>query len=527
VNKSFTPGLFRLFATLALLTFLLSSCGNGGNTPSGQPQNGTTSGGVESGAGSDLQNRIAVTLDRGNAGRTGFTAGEPVRKEPVAQWKQHLGGAFSSAALTDGTRLYLGGLDLTVRALSSGSGEQLWKTDIRGSVLAAPALAGNQLIVGSSDGLLRALETETGSLIWEQDLQAVISGSPLVAGDVVYVTTSDGRVAAMDIGSGNVLWETSLEAPVSASLSGDGDHLFVTTEGGSLVCLDRKGAILWQVALEAPAGVTPVATGAMVIAADGGGGCVAVSPPDGRLLWQFQPNHAVIVEPAVSNGVVVLADAFGTVYGLGQEKGDLLWQTDVGAPTQGGVTGVGDTAYVLTERGDVAAIDVATGTLLWMGERHVSEGVGLSPGNGVLYVTGRHGTLVKLARPQALQGSDQAPATGTTNEQNPSVPLLQEEDGPVTLSATTEGSRYRFVPSVAGVYRVVLPDQETVPVILTLYDSQGVELDGNLDKVSLADSFRYDYQKGHTYYLETRALRENVAGRQFRLDIRLLVPRAE
>lgn len=240
---------------------------------------------------------------------------------------------------------------------------------------ASPALdpeTGNVYLQGTQ-GILAGFDPR-GGLLWQHSLMEEFgrltfpnsrTASPLVDGDLVItrgITANWGaqgpasdRFYAFDKRTGEIVWaSTPGERPKDNSYSHPylgwfkGKRVFFTATGdGSVVCVNaRTGEPLWRVTLF-KAGINAtvlVHDQNKVIALFGTpyelGHMVALRIPD-------------VLPPGPASGPVVL-----------EEKDLQLWTADVSTSASHPIL-VGDTVYVVAEKGDLCAVDANTGQMHW------------------------------------------------------------------------------------------------------------------------------------------------------------------
>lgn len=193
---------------------------------------------------------------------------------------------------------------------TSSDGQTLWTYDLtpaRDGVGDANggglAFGENKLFVTSGYGTLTALDPKTGLPVWVHDLNAGGTGTPSVYDGVVYVVAGDGTAVALEADTGRIRWE------VDAATSSD-------------------------------AGV------------DGG------------------------AAPAVTKKFVVFALSSGEIFSVFRKGGLRYWsnlmagkRVGVAAATINDITSdpvvVGNTVYVGSHSGRLAALEVSSGKRLW------------------------------------------------------------------------------------------------------------------------------------------------------------------
>lgn len=209
-----------------------------------------------------------------------------------------------------------------VTAVSAADGREIWRTELKLPLSAGPATDGRRLVVGSAKGHLVALATTDGSELWRTQTDSEILSVPQLAGDLVIVHTLDDNVYALDASTGEERWRFVNQAPVLV-LRGSSSPAIVSS--GAVVGL--TGGLL--VKLDLTEGV-PVWT-------------TRVTPPSGRS--ELERITDLDADPVI----------------------------------------VGDTVYVGTYNGDLAAVDLESGAVLW--RRELSVYAGLTADQDALYVT--------------------------------------------------------------------------------------------------------------------------------------------
>ncbi len=164
-------------------------------------------------------------------------------------------GVDSTAPVTAGGLVFVGGSDGIIRAFDSGSGQAVWKACTAGPILYPPAIYDNRLFAGSSDGWLYALEAATGRQLWRFRVAPVerkistygrltstwpVASGVLVDGDAVYaaagIASYDGtHVIALDAATGEIRWQNN----TSGRLFGDDRVTGVSVQGHLLLHKDR------------------------------------------------------------------------------------------------------------------------------------------------------------------------------------------------------------------------------------------------------------------------------------------------
>ncbi|MGB5832319.1 MAG: outer membrane protein assembly factor BamB [Thiohalocapsa sp.] len=219
-------------------------------------------------------------------------------------------------------RLYAADPNGKVVALSPNDGRTLWERKTKFQFSGGPDVRGETLILGTTNGELLALSTRNGAQQWRAQLNSEILSIPRIIDDLVVVHTVDDTVYGIELSDGTERWRFAYPAPV------------LTLHGSS----------------------TPVPTGEGIIVGFSGGKLVHLEPEQGAPLWE-----TTVTPPS------------------GRSELDRIADIDADPVV------VGDIAYVATYNGDLAAVDVVTGSILW--RRELSAHAGLSADATALYVT--------------------------------------------------------------------------------------------------------------------------------------------
>jgi hypothetical protein len=112
-----------------------------------------------------------------------------------------------------------------------------------------PVIVGDRVIFGGLDGSIRALSTRSGSVLWQRDLGAWISTSVAAIGDDLYVGDSLGRIHKLDAATGASRAWLTIDANMGFRLLPAGRSLLVFANEDGVTTLksiaSTLGAVNW------------------------------------------------------------------------------------------------------------------------------------------------------------------------------------------------------------------------------------------------------------------------------------------
>ena len=271
---------------------------------------------------------------------------------PRLAWSADIGAGDSRKLRITADPVVAGGRIFTLDAgaqvtATSTAGQTLWARDLtpasdrQGQATGGGlAVDGDTLYVSVGFGVLAALDVTTGGIRWTQDLDATGSGTPTVAGDMVYLTAGDDTGWALRKSDGRIQWQTGATTSVSNVLG-------------------------------APA---PAVTSDLAIFAFGSGEVQASFRQGGLARWSTavlgrRPGRAlsfvsdVTSAPVVSGNTVYVGSFSGRLAALDLASGDRKWVARDGAI--GPVWPAGDSVFAITELNELVRLDAATGQRIW------------------------------------------------------------------------------------------------------------------------------------------------------------------
>lgn len=236
---------------------------------------------------------------------------------------------------------------------------------------------------------------------------------PVVADGRGFITDDTGELRAFDVKDGSTLWHTKLHLPVTGGVGYADQRVLVGTRRARVLALDPKtGKVLWQTTVSSEVLSPPRGSDGVVVVRTIDGRLFGLDAADGHLLWTYDRGVPVLTlrgtsAPVISNGIVIAGFDSGKLAALTLKDGTVLWEADVAIPhgrtelermvdIDGDPVVVGDTIYVASYQGRVAAVQLDSGRLLWA--RDVSSYAGIAVDDKKVYVSDATGQVWALDR---------------------------------------------------------------------------------------------------------------------------------
>lgn len=311
-----------------------------------------------------------------------------------------------------------------VEKFPAGGPKVLWKTPIAGGY-AGPAIAGGKVFVtdyvteanvkidnfsrNSSTGIERVLclDEANGTIVWKHEYPVTYTISypagprctPTVDGDRVYTLGAEGHLICFQTADGKILWSKDLkqEYQCKSALWGYASHPLI--DGDKLICVvgtnvahvaafDKvTGKEIWKTGTAPEQGYSPPtiieAAGQRQLVLLKPNGVYAVNPETGKLLWETPygaDNGSIIMSP-IKVGEYLFIGGY-------QEKNLLLkLKSDVPGvevvfrdKPRSGMSPINVQPFVADgliygfhEKGDLRAVEVPSGKIVWRTPQPVGE----------------------------------------------------------------------------------------------------------------------------------------------------------
>ena len=232
-------------------------------------------------------------------------------------------------------------------------GREVWQANANARISAGVGVGAGRLAVGTDKGEVLAYSLD-GKLLWRARVSSEVLAAPVLNDTLVLVRTTDNRVHALNAEDGKRRWVYQRSAPAlvlrnAGTLLLEDGVAYAGFPGGKLVALGlNNGAALWESTIALPRGAT-----------------------------ELERVADVAGEPVLAQRAVCAVAYQGRLGCVDRQTGTMLWSRDMSSAS--GVAVSGRTLYLSDERGNVFALDTATGATLWKQDQLV----GRSPGRAV------------------------------------------------------------------------------------------------------------------------------------------------
>lgn len=238
--------------------------------------------------------------------------------------------------------------------------------------------------------------------------------NPAYGDGKLFLANQNGYLTAVNANTGQVAWKTNTDSELSSGVAVSDDKAFVGSNDGKLLALQKDtGKILWRKQMVSQILATPVVSDKLVIVKTVDGAVNGVNMADGKLIWRYRQHQPLFIlrstgGPAVKHGLVVLGFPNGSVAALDAKNGHPVWKQMLAEPKIGGSIVqqlvdvdatpviVGDTVYLASYQGKMAALDLFTGKPLW--QENVSSYAGLAVNEQNVNVVASNSDIVSFKR---------------------------------------------------------------------------------------------------------------------------------
>lgn len=224
-----------------------------------------------------------------------------------------------------------------------------WKQ--AGTFCLPPVVRGDTLFVSSEHGLIRAVNFSTGALLWERNLEVLVRAAPVLRGNRLIVGDGKGVIRGLRLRDGQEAWRDSVDSGVRVRPLVGSEHIWLGTAAGQIAALDgTTGVLQWQVDVGGlPSGEMALTEG-MLAVGSADRSVYGIEASTGSVRWTYATEGVVRGSPVAGKSVFYIGSSDGYLYALDASGGDLLWKFRLDGAVIEGVSWVGETLVVMTEK---------------------------------------------------------------------------------------------------------------------------------------------------------------------------------
>jgi len=173
------------------------------------------------------------------------------------------------------------------------TGDPITRRDLRFPAGTGPLSDGQRIFIGGLDWRLYALDLQTQYLDWRALTEGAMTSNPVIQGDVIFAANDHGTVDACACKDKTFRWRFSAYGPIAADLAADERGIFVASQDYSLYLLDPSyGNVRWRTRCSGPLYEAPVVTAEYVYQYCPADGVVAVDATsigltEERIRWKL------------------------------------------------------------------------------------------------------------------------------------------------------------------------------------------------------------------------------------------------
>lgn len=254
-----------------------------------------------------------------------------------------------------------------------------------------PAVLADRLIVAGASGQVTAFARDSGKVLWKRDIGHRIGGGPGAGADRrILLGTRDGHVLALDSRNGKPLWITALSSEVLSVPQVAEGRVIVQTADSTVTCLDLyNGKRLWEQdslhpVLALRGAPTPRIAGGIVYTGFANGRARAWQLDSGQPLWdstvalatgtsELERMVDIHAQPQLDSERVYMVSYQGKAAAMDRATGQLLWSRDASSYQHMALDA--DHLYISDTSGTLQALDLETGAPVWRQEAFKGRGL--------------------------------------------------------------------------------------------------------------------------------------------------------
>ena len=227
--------------------------------------------------------------------------------------------------------------------------------------------------------------------------------TPTIAGRVIFAASENGTVLAVNLDSGDVLWRSRLdERLITGGVGAGGGLVILGSRDAEVIALDQStGETVWIGQVTSEVVAQPIVNEEIVVVQTVDDKVTALDNVSGEQRWIYESTQPPLTLRGTSRPVFTPADTViagfsnGTLVSVSADDGVWRWEERVAVPEgrydidrvidiDGDLVLDGNRIFASSYQGNLIALDVATGRIVW-GLQDASSYHGITQGFGNLY----------------------------------------------------------------------------------------------------------------------------------------------
>lgn len=255
----------------------------------------------------------------------------------------------------------------------------------------APVVSGQRLFIATPDGDVEAVDATNGNALWDEEYDDdLITGGPGTGENLVLLGTSEGRVFALHAENGKRAWVSRLSSEIlSPPQRRDGVVVARTNDGKVFGLNGETGKRIWVYDRTVPAltlrGTSmPAIDSGLVIAGFDAGRLAALELQTGKLVWEaavatsrgrseLERMVDIDSDPVIYDGTIYVASFQGQLAAVQLDTGRILWTREISS--HAGFTVDENYVYLTDDESHIRAFDRFSGNTIWSNEKLHARGV--------------------------------------------------------------------------------------------------------------------------------------------------------
>ena len=312
-------------------------------------------------------------------------------------WKTDTGATIQRAPVTVKDIVVLMHGENEIQAFESESGEGRWQFETPAK-LWSNSLSNtlDDVLVAGENGRLIAMTTRSGLGEWENSLDGEVLHPPLVDRYVVFAATSavesaedqKAELLAINASTGKILWRYPTTNSKLVTPARGSDYVYMGGNDDDTMRLYALGAadgeLRWK--YEVAAGTIEA-----IYASDQQGSLTAIDGISGSLSWQHE--FVASVSWLIGTEDLLIFEDSASLQAWDIGTGDAVWDYPISAPVMGQPTILDDKLFLLSQTGEVIALDPQTGLEAWRYPTDSKSPAGMVIAQGWIFIADENGSL--------------------------------------------------------------------------------------------------------------------------------------